>query len=143
MRREEEVRLLAALLAGEHAVLYGYGVLGARLDDAARDAARAAADVHRSSRDRLAALLEERGVEPAPPRAAYDVAVGTAPEAFALAVRLEEGIAVRWRDLVAATDDFSLRRLAVDGLSAAAVRAASWRVRLGVTPPTVALPGTA
>jgi hypothetical protein len=72
----------------------------------------------------------------------YDVAVADAPAALQLAVRLEAGLSVRWRDLVAGTDDQALRRLAVAGLQETAVRAAQWRRRAGVTPATVALPGT-
>ena len=67
--------------------------------------------------------------------------VATAPDAFALAVRLEEGLAVRWRDLVGGTDDTGLRTVGVAGLTEVAVRAAQWRGALGVVPPTVALPG--
>jgi hypothetical protein len=58
-------------------------------------------------------------------------------------VSLEEGLSVRWLDLVGGTDDQELRRLGVDGLSATAVRAASWRELLGRAPVTVALPGRA
>jgi hypothetical protein len=139
---EEEARLLTGLLEAEHAVLYAYGVLGARLDDATQPAAQTAASAHRSWRDRLAGLLRDRDVEPAPPRPAYEVAVSGQQDALALAVRLESGLGIRFRDLVGATDDPRLRRLAVDGLTETAVRAASWRLLLGERPPTVALPGT-
>lgn len=139
----EELRLLVAVLEAQHAALYGYGVLGARLDDATRPAAQAAADAHRSARDRLVGLLQVDEVEPPAPLPAYDVVVAGPSDALALAVRLEQGLSVRWRDLVAGTDDVSLRRLAVDGLTETAVRAASWRRLLGERPPTVALPGTA
>ena len=69
------------------------------------------------------------------------MAVGTPSQALALAVRLEVGLAQRWRDLVVATGDRALRQLAVAALTESAVRAAEWRARLGVVPPTVALPG--
>jgi hypothetical protein len=137
-----EVELLAELLEAQHAAVYGYGVLGARLDDAARRAALAAYDVHRARRDALAAQLRARGAEPEPGPPAYDVAVADAPGAVALAVRLEEGMALRWRDLVGGTDDVELRRLALSGLQETAVRAATWRERSGSGPVTVALPGT-
>jgi hypothetical protein len=140
--REHEVRLLTALLEAEHAVLYGYGVLGARLDDTALLAAQAAASSHRNWRDRLAGVLRERDVDPPPGAVAYEVSVPAAADAVALAVRLEEGLSVLFRDLVGGTDDPRLRRLGVDGLTETAVRAASWRLTLGQQPPTVALPGT-
>ena len=139
---QDEVELLAVLLAAAHAAVYGYGVLGARLDEPARRTARSAVDAHRARRDALSARLRERGADPAPGLAAYDVAVADRPQALALAVRLEEGMAVRWRDLVGGTDDQALRRQALSGLQDAAVRAATWR-RLAGAGPAVAVPGTA
>jgi hypothetical protein len=80
---------------------------------------------------------------PAAAKPAYDVAADSPPAALELAVVLEQGLGVRWLDLVAATDDLGLRRLGVDGLSGTAVRATSWRRLLGRAPLTVALPGRA
>jgi hypothetical protein len=137
-----DVDLLAELLEAAHAVVYGYGVLGARLDDPTRKVALAAYDVHRARRDALAAQLRARGAEPQPSLPAYDVAVADPIEALALAVQLEEGMGVRWRDLVGGTDDVELRRLGLSGLQETAVRAATWRQRTGSGPVTVALPGT-
>ena len=136
-----EVDLLAELLEAAHAAVYGYGVLGARLDDATRRVALAAYDVHRARRDALAAQLRARGTEPEPSRPAYDVTVADAAAARALAVRLEEGMALRWRDLVGGTDDVELRRLALSGLQETAVRAATWRELSGAGPGAGALPG--
>ncbi|MEX2288901.1 MAG: ferritin-like domain-containing protein [Mycobacteriales bacterium] len=133
--------LLTTLLEAEHATVYGYGLLGARLDEQPRRLALLAYDSHRARRDQLAARLREHGGDPEPPPPAYDVAVGSAAEALALATRLEEGMAVRWRDLVAGTDDRQLRTLAVTGLQECAVRAAQWRQQAGIAPPTVAWPG--
>ena len=136
-----EVSRLTAVLEAEHAAVYGYGVLGARLDEASRRAALAAFDVHRARRDALAAQLRARGADPQPSLPAYDVAVADRTEALALAVRLEEGMALRWRDLVGGTDDVELRRLGISGLQETAVRAATWRELTGSGPVTVALPG--
>jgi hypothetical protein len=136
------VPLLDELLEAEHAAVYGYGVLGARLDEDTRRLALLAYDSHRARRDQLAARLRERGGDPAPPPPAYDVAVASPADALALAVRLEEGLAQRWRDLVAGTDERPLRELAVAGLQECAVRAAQWRTRAGTAPATVALPGS-
>jgi hypothetical protein len=138
-----EVPLLVELLEAEHATVYGYGVLGARLDTSARRLALLAYDSHRSRRDQVAVRLRERGGDPEPPPPAYDVAVDDEAEALALAVRLEEGVAVRWRDLVAGTDDRQLRQLALAGLQECAVRAAQWRRQAGTSPATVAFPGVA
>ena len=134
---------LRSLVEAEHAAVYGYGVLGARLDDEGRRFARLAYDSHRARRDQLVAALTAAGVTAAAPLPAYDVAVADGPQAMALAVRLEEGLGVRWRDLVGATGSRPLRELAVTGLQETAVRAAQWRHRAGITPVTVALPGVA
>ena len=69
--------------------------------------------------------------------------VDSAQAALALAIRIEEGMALRWRDLVAGTDDRPLRELALAGLRECALRAAQWRRQAGIAPATVALPGTA
>ena len=137
------VPLLAELLEAEHAVVYGYGVLGARLDEDTRRLALLAYASHRARRDQLAARLRERGATPAPSLPAYDVQVSGPEAALALAVSLEEGLAVRWRDLVGGSDDPALRRLGLTGLQETAVRAARWRRLVGTGPVTVALPGTA
>lgn len=137
-----ETALLTTLLEGAHAAVYGYGVLGARLDDAARRSAVLAFDAHRARRDQLAARLQERRVAAPVSEPVYDIAVAGAVEALALAVRLEEGMAVRWRDLVAGVDDPGLRALGTAGLTETAVRAAQWRRLSGTGAPTVALPGT-
>ena len=137
-----EAGALTALVEAEQAAVYGYGLLGARLSAAALQAARLAYDGHRARRDDLAAALRARGLPVPVPPASYDVAVGDPAQALALAVRLEVGLAQRWRDLVLGTDDRALRQLAVAALTESAVRAAEWRARQGVVPPTVPLPGT-
>jgi hypothetical protein len=133
---------LLALVEAEHATVYGYGVLGARLNDAQRRFAQLAYDSHRARRDQLVAALRAAGAPAPAPLPAYDVAVASAREALQLAIRLEVGLSLRWRDLVADTDDVALRRLGVAGLQECAVRATQWRQRAGITPATVALPGT-
>jgi hypothetical protein len=140
-RPKGEVALRQAALAAEHAAVYAYGVLGARLSTAQRRQATAAFDAHRSRRDALASGLRAAGLPAPPAEPAYDVAVSTAADARALAVRLEEGVGVRWRDLVGGTSDPAVRAQAVSALTDTAVRAAQWRRLLGVRPPSVALPG--
>jgi len=108
-----ETALLTAVLDAEHAAVYAYGVLGAQLDDRTRPLALQAFDA------------SSRG------------------GALALAVRLEEGLSVRWRDLVGGTSDRRLRSLAIGALQETAVRAAVWRQTAGTRPVTVAFPGQA
>ncbi len=141
---EKEVKgqddLVDALLRATHAALFGYGVLGPRLDAGQQKLAREADDVLRSDRDTLAGLLRGANRTVPGPLAAYDVAVADRAAAFTLAVRLEAGLALRWGDLVGGTDDGNLRIVATAGVRRSAVRAAQWRVLQGA-PATVAFPG--
>lgn len=133
-------RTLTGLLEAEHAAVYAYGVLGARLDDATRALALSAHDAHRAARDDLERLLRDRG-QPVPAAApAYDVTVATRAQALALATRVEDDLAGRWHDLVA---DGGLRARALQGLTDSAVRAAQWRRAAGPRPWTQAFPGSA
>ncbi len=141
--RSPDVDLLTVLLEAEHAAVFGYGTLGARLDASTRPAALTAFDAHRARRDSLAARLRERGAPAPVALPAYDVEVADAAGALALAVRLEEGLSARWLDLVRGAAEAPLRALGVAGLTETAVRAASWRRTAGVRPATVALPGQA
>jgi hypothetical protein len=120
-------QVLRDLLADEHAAVYGYGVLGARLDPKRRRLALAAYDAHRAARDDLRARLLALHEEPPASAPSYAVQAATPAEAVALAVRLEEGLAVRWRDLVAVSAEPALRGLGVQQLQDCAVRAAQWR----------------
>lgn len=135
--------MLSDLLATEHAAVYAYGLLGARLDDATRRVALSAFDAHRARRDELLAQLRARRLPTPGPELSYDVAVAGRPQALALALRVETELAVRWRDLVAVTDLPALRRLGVQGLQDSAVRAAQWRRTAGQAAATIALPGEA
>ena len=133
--------VLAELLAAEHAAVYGYGVLGSRLDPARRTLALAAHDDHRVLRDLLVQRMAARGLATPGPELAYAMTVATPGSAVRQAISLEEGLGVLWRDLVAATDGADLRALAVRSLSAAAVRAVRWRQAGGITPLTTPWPG--
>ena len=134
--RRDELAALQAVLAGEHAAVYGYGVAGARLRGRPRERATAAYTAHRVRRDDLMALVRARGGQPVPAEATYELPgpVTTAADAVALATLLEERLAAVYADAVAELDG-DLRRLAVDGLRDCAVRAA--RLRGG----SVAFPG--
>lgn len=134
---------LAAVLADEHAAVYAYGVLGARLPDDLRTSARTAADAHRVARDLLADRLRAAGADVPGPQLSYDVSVPDVAAALALAVRVETGLGVRWRDVVAQSDDGDLRAAATAQLTGTAVRAVGWRVAAKQAPATVALPGQA
>lgn len=128
MTGRDEVAVLQEVLAAEHAVVYGYGVAGARLTGGPRLRAQQAWNGHRARRDELAGLVTGLGGEPEPTAATYSLPgpVESAGDARSLAVLLEERLAAVWADAVAGLDG-DLRALAVRGLSDAAVAAARWR----------------
>jgi hypothetical protein len=120
--------VLQRVLAAEHAVVYGYGVAGARLRGTARRRAERGWTAHRAGRDALEAQLSDLGADPEPPAPAYALPspVVTAEDAGTLLTLLEERLAAVWADAVADLAG-ALRRQAVDGLAEAAVAAARWR----------------
>ncbi|HZN18361.1 MAG TPA: ferritin-like domain-containing protein [Micromonosporaceae bacterium] len=134
---------LVAALAAEHAAIYGYGVAGAQLTGATQEAARQAEAAHRTRRDALLVRLTADGASAPPAEPAYALPFPvTGPVAAArLGVHLEERAAAVWRRALVATTG-PTRRLALDALVDCAVRATRWRRVAGVSPATVALPGT-
>ena len=138
-----QVQALQTGLAAEHAVIWGYGVVGAHAGDALLAKVRDADDAHRTVRDDAIALVARYGGTPVAtdPEYALPFPVTDRASALRLAVHLEEGAAAAWRYAVAATDDVDVRRTALVALSDAAVRATRWRLALPTTPATVAFPG--
>lgn len=138
-----EVEALQAALAAEHAVIWGYGVVGGKVAAALLPAVREADAVHRTRRDAVVALVRGYGGDPVPTEPAYALpfAVTGPRPALRLALHLEEGAAAAWRYAVAATDAQAVRRTALTALTDAALRATGWRLRLPPATPTVAFPG--
>lgn len=137
------VDALQAALAGEHAAVWGYGVVGARVDRRLRPLVRDAAAAHRARRDATTAEVRGRGGEPVLSAAAYDLPFPVTDRAAALrlALHLEEGAAAAWRYVVASTEEQALRRAAVAALTESAVLATRWRRRITPAAPTVPFPG--
>lgn len=133
-----ELTALQAALAAEHAVVYGYGVVGGRIGGSRRGEARAAYDAHRARRDELARAIRDLGGQPAPAAAAYALpfAVKDSGTAVRLAAELEERVAGSYSDLVRASSG-DRRRSAAEALREAAVRGVRWRGE------SVAFPGLA
>jgi hypothetical protein len=129
-------------LAASHAAVWGYGVVGAALDDDATPAA-ASEVAHRDLRDRVTALLVEREAEPVGAKGGYALPfpVLSAVDAAALAVVLENGAASAWVRVLDQSVERPTRELAVTALGDAEVRAVEWRTAAGQTPVTTALPG--
>jgi hypothetical protein len=140
----DPVQVLQTALAAEHAVIWGYAVVGAHLDQVLRDQAWAADAAHRDRRDTTEALVRRYGGDPVPTSPSYTLPFRVADPhaALRLAVHLEEGAAAAWRYVVAATDERPVRRTAIGALSDAAVRATRWRRLVTPRSPTVPFPGT-
>lgn len=132
------VGALQHVLAGEHAAVYAYAVVGGVLGPGTATARLSgdAYDVHGARRDRVDALLRALDVEPPPAEPGYALpAPVTSPgDAALLARRVEDRCAVLYAALVAATTA-DQRALAVAWLEDAATRALAWGA-----PPT-AFPG--
>ncbi|MEU6932246.1 ferritin-like domain-containing protein [Streptomyces sp. NPDC046374] len=117
-----------AALAAEHAAVYGYGVVGARVGEARRAEATAAYEGHRARRDALRRTVRDLGGEPVVAAAAYELPFGVPDTAAALrlAAVLEDRVAGVYSDLVRSADG-PLRKDAAAALREAAVRAVRWR----------------
>jgi hypothetical protein len=122
------LKALQAALAAEHAAVYGYGVVGARIGEKRRNEAQAAYDAHRARRDELARTVRDLGGSPTASAAAYALPfpVPDAAAAARLAANLEDRVAGVYADLVRASTG-ARRRAAADALREAAVRAVRFR----------------
>lgn len=119
------LRDLQDWLALEHEAVWLYGLIGARVDNLAKPA-RTSYDAHRAARDRLLALVHERGAEPVGPALTYgDGAVDSPKEARAAAVDLEHRISAACLTLFghAGRDG---RRFAMTGLRRSALASLDW-----------------
>lgn len=133
------LQALQAALAAEQAIVYGYGVVGARLPETDLGLVTGIWDDHRRRRDALAALVADAGASPVAARPAYALPfpVHTADAARRLARHLEDGGAGAAWDLVAASPAATpARRLGV-----------AWLARAGrneamLTGTAAALPGS-
>ncbi len=116
-----------AALAAEHAAVYGYGVVGARVDEAHAALAREAYDAHRVRRDAMSRAVRDLGGAPEAAAAAYALPFPVSDPAAAvrLGAELESRVADVYADLVRAATG-ALRRDAAAALREAAVRAVRW-----------------
>jgi hypothetical protein len=127
-----ELDSLQAMLAAEHACVYGYGVAAARLRGDDRTDAVAAMNTHIALRDRLTARITADHATPVAALPAYRLPVEVTDPATArqLVAHLEQGQAGAVWDLIAATPTASHdRSLAIGWLADSAVRAVHWGAR--------------
>ncbi|RJL26577.1 ferritin-like domain-containing protein [Bailinhaonella thermotolerans] len=128
---------LQRVLAAEHAAVYAYGLIGARLSGSRRQQARAAFSAHRTRRDRLHAMIAEGGGTPVESSPSYRLPfpVSAPADAVRLAAHVEDRLSAAYLELVSARDP-ALRRLAALAMQECVTRGYSWRPAV----PT-ALPG--
>ncbi len=138
-----EVQAVQNALAAEHAVIWGYAVVGVHVTEEQLPAVQRAELAHRSRRDLTADLLRMRDTEPVEAQASYELPFPVTDPATALrlAIHLEQGDATAWHFVLGWTDDVALRRTALTALTEAAVHATRWRLAAGTQPATVAFPG--
>ncbi|MEU6035488.1 ferritin-like domain-containing protein [Actinomadura sp. NPDC047616] len=127
------VDALQEALKAEHAAVYGYGVVGARLRGALRRSATAHWDAHRLQRDRLMARISQRGARPVAAAPAYrlPVRVTSARTAAELAAALEDGVVTAYAGLAGAPEA-ALRTLAARAMQEAVARSVRWRNGAGL-----------
>jgi hypothetical protein len=127
---------LQAALAGEHATVYAYGVVGARLQGRPDERqAQSGYDAHRQRRATITRMLTDAGATPTPAAAAYDLggSVSTPAAARTLAAQVESRAAATYADVVAAGSD-ATRQSAALWLADAAVRATGWSAQPATFP---------
>lgn len=126
--RPATLAALQAALAAEHAAIYGYGALGAVLTGTRQERARRAWEIHRARRDRLHAVISERGTTPVAARPAYQLPfpIDSTRAAARLAATLEDGVTAAYLAVVGVAGP-RLRRYAARAMQEAVVRATQWR----------------
>jgi hypothetical protein len=121
-----------ATLAGEHAALYLYGVLGAQASESRQPALYArlvdAFRVHRKRRDQLTTTIAAAGAEPVASEVSYDLpdAISTAAELNSAALLVERRTARTYGQLIESTAGAE-RRWALVALDDSAVRQLEFR----------------
>jgi len=132
-------------LSTEYAAVWCYSLVEAFLPEALDKHAREDLTAHRVRRDATIRLLTDSGVRPVPAEPAYrtPAPVTDQTSAMRLVVTAESDAAAAWRSVLERCDDPGLRRVALDGLTDAAVRGGRWSQQLGTKPVVPAFPGRA
>jgi len=124
-------------LAGEHAAVYAYGVVGGRLDYGTKYQKLATRhfDDHRARRDALIAFLRRAGATPVGAEPTYQLptGIGSEKDAQRVAQRVEDRCSVLYAGLVA-TASGEPRTFAVTALGESAVAGLEWGAQPGALP---------
>jgi hypothetical protein len=118
---------IQAALAGEHAAVYVYGVVGARVSFSAEpdlwNKVRAAYTIHRGRRDQLVAMVRAEDADPVVAEVSYDLPnpARTVAQLTQVALELEQRCTAVYADMVGSTA-LANRQWALEAISDAAVR---------------------
>ncbi len=118
---------LQRTLAGEHAAVYLYGVIGGRVSVSAQaqlwQRVRDAYALHRERRDQLVPMVRAAEADPVPAEVSYDLPneATTQAELEQAALAVEERCAAVYADMVGSTSGAN-RQWALEALEDAAVR---------------------
>jgi hypothetical protein len=121
------LQALQATLAGEHAAVYLYGVIGARIPASAQpdlyQRVREAYGLHRARRDQLTAMVRAAGASPVAADVSYELPndAETPAQLEQAALQIEERCAALYADMVGNTSQAN-RQWALEALEDAAVR---------------------
>lgn len=121
------VDALQRTLAGEHAAVYVYGLVGARVSSSQQpdlsQRVREAYAVHRGRRDDLLTMVQAAGADPVAAKVSYELPnpAHTTAELQAVSLDIEQRCAAVYADLVDSASGAD-RRWALDALEDAAVR---------------------
>jgi hypothetical protein len=139
----ETTSAVQTALGTEHAAVWCYGLIAAFLSTALDREARDDLTAHRVRRDATIRLLTDSGVRAEVAQPAYRVPVPVTDQASAiqLAVTAESDAAAAWYSVLERCDDHGLRRMALEGLTDAAVRGARWSGQLNPPAPIPPFPG--
>lgn len=118
---------LQLTLAGEHAAVYLYGVIGGRVSASTQPVlwqrVRDAYERHRERRDQMVAMVRATGAEPVAAEVSYELpnAAMNPAQLEAAALEVEQRCAAVYADMVGSTSGAN-RQWALDALEDAAVR---------------------
>lgn len=122
---------LQTTLAGEHAALYVYGVIGGRVSVSAEPALSkriaTAYTTHRGRRDQLTSMIRVVDADPVVAEVSYELPnpVTTQPQLERGALQLEQRCTAMYADMVASTSGAN-RQWAINALTDSAVRQISF-----------------
>ena len=140
----DTAQALQTALGAENAALWLYGTASAFANGAVAPEISSALNAVQNLRDATGQRLTAGQVTPQPAQPAYLVPKPMADQSSALAdlAIAEADATVAWRSVLEHTDDAGLRSAAMAALVDSAVRQTRWRRLAGLTPASVAMPGT-